>query len=105
MFEVDPQYPDWAQFKIEREDHTLGNLLRMQLLEDTNVNFVGYRIPHPLEHHFIMRVQTRKVESGKFGPVESFMQAIEDLQSDFALLEERMKKQFESQASLLYQRR
>jgi len=99
-FVVDEQYPTWAQFKIEREDHTLGNLLRMQLLRDDNVNFVGYRIPHPLEHHFILRVQSKELEEGKLGPVESFVQAIEDLQSDFALLEERMKKQFEIHASM-----
>ena len=32
------------------EDHTLGNIVRMQLLRDKTVKFAGYRKPHPLEN-------------------------------------------------------
>ncbi|RUO96736.1 hypothetical protein BC936DRAFT_141539 [Jimgerdemannia flammicorona] len=47
-----------ATFMIEREDHTLGNMLRMQLLKDPRVLFAGYKVPHPLEHNFMVRIQT-----------------------------------------------
>ena len=40
-----------------QEDHTLGNLLRHQLLKDPNVLFAGYKNPHPLDHNIILRVQ------------------------------------------------
>jgi DNA-directed RNA polymerase II subunit RPB11 len=31
---------------------------RRQLLHDERVSFAAYRVPHPLEHNFILRVQT-----------------------------------------------
>lgn len=54
----DAKIPNSGTFKIEREDHTLANLLRMELLKNDRVLFVGYKIPHPLDHHFLLRVQT-----------------------------------------------
>ena len=35
-------------------DHTLGNMLRMKLLENPKVLFCGYKMAHPLEHEFIL---------------------------------------------------
>lgn len=54
----DAKLANCGTFKIEREDHTLGNMLRMKLLEDERVIFVGYKQPHPLWHHILLRVQT-----------------------------------------------
>ena len=34
---------------IMDENHTLGNIVRYQLLKDKAVKFAGYRVPHPLE--------------------------------------------------------
>ncbi|KAG2177291.1 hypothetical protein INT43_007948 [Umbelopsis isabellina] len=56
--EEDTKIPNAATFKIEREDHTLANMLRMQLLKDPRVLFAGYKVPHPLEHNFILKIQT-----------------------------------------------
>ncbi|KAI9312476.1 DNA-directed RNA polymerase [Dichotomocladium elegans] len=56
--EIDTKIPNAATFKIEREDHTLGNMLRSQLLKDPRVMFAGYKVPHPLEHNFLVKVQT-----------------------------------------------
>lgn len=36
-------------FKFEGEDHTLGNLLRDELLKDPTVLFSAYKCPHPLK--------------------------------------------------------
>lgn len=47
-----------AMFRIAREDHTLGNMLRMELLRDPMVKFVGYKHPHPLDNDIIIRVQS-----------------------------------------------
>ncbi|KAF9363335.1 MAG: DNA-directed RNA polymerase [Benniella sp.] len=54
----DTKIPNAASFKVEKEDHTLANMLRMQLLEDPKVLFAGYKMPHPLEHYFVLKVQT-----------------------------------------------
>ena len=31
-----------------------------QLLHDERVSFAAYRVPHPLEHNFVLRVQTEE---------------------------------------------
>lgn len=54
----DEKVPDAAIFKIWLEDHTLGNILRMELLRNENVLFAGYKVPHPLDHMIELRVQT-----------------------------------------------
>lgn len=48
-----------ATFKFYREDHTLANVLRSQILENKNVDFCGYSIPHPSEEYFQLQVQTK----------------------------------------------
>ena len=49
--------------------------------------FAGYKVPHPLESKFILRVQTTSDSS----PQEAFTNAITDLISEVSLLEERFK--------------
>ena len=51
-------------FTFQHEDHTLGNLLQSwmeQNLMDTEITFVGYKVPHPLRDEMVLRVG---VESG-----------------------------------------
>lgn len=45
-------------YKVELEDHTLGDLLRIFLLKNDEVKFAGYRLPHPLENVLEIKVQT-----------------------------------------------
>ncbi len=71
-----------------KEDHTLGNLLRCQLLKDPHVLFAGYKNPHPLEHKVVLRVQT----TSDYTPQEALMNAITDLISELSLFEERFKE-------------
>lgn len=50
-----------ATFTFNKEDHTLANLLKIQLLKDTCVRFSGYTMPSPgvgFPHKFELRVQT-----------------------------------------------
>ncbi|CAI6355323.1 unnamed protein product [Macrosiphum euphorbiae] len=53
--ELDTKVVNAAIFSIN-EDHTLGNMIRNQLLRDPNVLFAGYKLPHPLEHKFELRI-------------------------------------------------
>ncbi|XP_033123324.1 DNA-directed RNA polymerase II subunit RPB11-a isoform X1 [Anneissia japonica] len=85
--EKDTKVPNAAIFTVNKEDHTLGNMLRQQLLKDPQVLFAGYKVPHPLEHKFVLRVQT----SNDYSPQEAFTNAITDLISEVSLLEERFK--------------
>uniref|UniRef100_A0A8C9PMT0 DNA-directed RNA polymerase RBP11-like dimerisation domain-containing protein n=1 Tax=Spermophilus dauricus TaxID=99837 RepID=A0A8C9PMT0_SPEDA len=54
----DTKVPNACLFTINKEDHTLGNIIKSQLLKDPQVLFAGYKVPHPLEHKIIIRVQT-----------------------------------------------
>eukprot|EP01017_Pseudomicrothorax_dubius_P041162 TRINITY_DN6557_c0_g2_i4.p1 TRINITY_DN6557_c0_g2~~TRINITY_DN6557_c0_g2_i4.p1 ORF type:complete len:128 (+),score=33.66 TRINITY_DN6557_c0_g2_i4:72-455(+) len=54
----DTKIPNAGTFTIYKEDHTLGNLVRVQLLQDRNTKFAGYRMPHPLENKVEIKVQT-----------------------------------------------
>ncbi|XP_006818068.1 DNA-directed RNA polymerase II subunit RPB11-a [Saccoglossus kowalevskii] len=83
----DTKVPNAAMFTVNKEDHTLGNLLRSQLLKDPQVLFAGYKVPHPLEFKFVLRVQT----TPDYSPQEAFTNAITDLISEVSLLEERFK--------------
>ncbi|RZB93414.1 DNA-directed RNA polymerases II, IV and V subunit 11 [Glycine soja] len=55
-YERDTKIINAASFTIEREEHTIGNILRMQLHRDPNVLFAGYKLPHPLQYKIIVRV-------------------------------------------------
>lgn len=45
---------------------------RSQLMKDPQVLFAGYKVPHPLEHKIVIRVQTTPDYSPQVGrrPVE-----------------------------------
>ena len=54
----DSKKPNAATFVMHKEDHTLGNLIRIQLLRDPNVRFAAYRMPHPLIYETHIRIET-----------------------------------------------
>lgn len=62
--------------------------IRSQLLKDPHVLFAGYKNPHPLEHKFVLRIQT----TSQYSPQEAFMNAITDVISELSLFEERFKE-------------
>ena len=76
VFAADTKVSNAGTFTMNKEDHTIGNLLRMQLLRDPSVRFAGYMIPHPLINRVDMRIQTT---SSTVSPVEVLSSAIEDL--------------------------
>ena len=84
---------------LEREDHTLGNMIRMQLLDDPNVLFCGYRQKPPLEPAIQLKVQTR---SPNPGPVQVVDSALIALNAELKTFKDRFetelrRKQEESQ--------
>ncbi|XP_022643445.1 DNA-directed RNA polymerase II subunit RPB11-like isoform X1 [Varroa jacobsoni] len=86
----DIQVPNASIFTINKEDHTLGNMIRAQLLKDPLVTFAGYKNPHPLEHKILLRVQTTPDST----PVEALKSAINDLMSELSLFEERFQEAY-----------
>ncbi|KAB2016003.1 hypothetical protein ES319_D08G066200v1 [Gossypium barbadense] len=60
-YERDTKIINAATFTIEREDHTIGNILRMQLHGDENVLFAGYKLPHPLQYKILVRAYNQAI--------------------------------------------
>lgn len=50
-----------------------------QLLRDKEVTFAGYKFPHPLDYHILIKVQTK----GKKSPREVMDDALTDLCDEF----------------------
>ncbi len=78
-----------ATFTFNKEDHTLANMLRAQLLLNKHVIFAGYRVPHPLEPRVEIKVQT----DGEKTPHQVLRTATEEL----ILVLAETKKQFKSE--------
>lgn len=72
----DTKVTNAGQFRFNKEDHTVLNLLRMQLLRDPAVRFAGYQHPHPLLHYYDLKIQTN---SSTVSPGDVLSNAIEDL--------------------------
>jgi len=69
-------------FDINKEDHTIGNIVRVQLLEDETVMFAGYKIPHPLEHRVEIKLQTTSEST----PRNALANAVGKLTSQYEML-------------------
>ena len=77
-YEPDQRVASAGTFTINKEDHTVGNLLRMQLLRDGDTRFAGYQLPHPLEHVCHVKVETAPGRA----PVEVMGGAVTDLRQE-----------------------
>lgn len=76
---ADTKVSNAGTFRLNKEDHTVGNLLRMQLLRNPGVRFAGYIHPHPLVHFINLKIQTK---SSNIPPVLVLSAAIEDLANE-----------------------
>lgn len=56
-FKATKKVPNAGTFTIDKEVHTIGNMLRLQMGRDTRVLFSGYRQTHPLETKTMMLVR------------------------------------------------
>lgn len=54
--------PGWFRVESETEGHTIGNLAQQMMYDGGLVDFVSYRIPHPLLPKMVVRFQTKTVE-------------------------------------------
>lgn len=78
----DLKIPNAAKFIIQREDHTLGNVLKERVAKQSGVTFAAYKVPHPLEPVVELIVHTNKTTT----PIQSVSNAAIDLGADLGLL-------------------
>ena len=86
-----PGVPNAALFTFNKEDHTLGNLLRAHLAKHPHVLFAGYQVPHPLFATFKLRVQT----DGEISPKEAVVGACQELVKELQMLDQEFTKEWE----------
>ncbi|KAF9883194.1 DNA-directed RNA polymerase II core subunit [Aspergillus nanangensis] len=89
--EIDTRIPSSAIFTFNKEDHTLGNMLRSRLLQSSHVLFAAYKVPHPLVPKFILRVQT----DGEITPKDAVIAACHELVRDLGILSREFTKEYE----------
>ncbi len=65
--------------------------LTRQLHQDADVLFAGYKVPHPLRHNVVVKVQTNHNSS----PVASMTNTITDLLNEFNALSDRFNAALE----------
>jgi DNA-directed RNA polymerase II subunit RPB11 len=87
----DSKRPNAGTFVFGKEDHTLGNLLRIQLLRDAAVRYAGYRMPHPLVFDCHVRIETN---SSQIPPVKVLDSALQDLLLELIILEKQFNVSF-----------
>ncbi|EJD53491.1 RBP11-like subunits of RNA polymerase [Auricularia subglabra TFB-10046 SS5] len=86
----DTKIPNAATIKIIKQDHTMANMIRAQLLSMPGVLFAGYKVPHPLEPYFILKVQT----DGQRTPAQVVQAACQELIQTISILTERFRQEF-----------
>ena len=74
-----------ASFQIIDEDHTLGNALRYIIMQNPEVEFCGYSIPHPSENKLNIRIQTY----GNISAVEALHQGLDNLSELCGAIEDK----------------
>ncbi|XP_054417968.1 DNA-directed RNA polymerase II subunit RPB11-a-like [Pteronotus mesoamericanus] len=82
----DTKVPDACLFTINKDSHTLGNVIKSQLLLGPPVLFAGHKVPYLLQHKIIC-VQT----TPDYSPQGAFTRRIIDLISKLILWEERFQ--------------
>lgn len=93
---------------VNKEDHTLANMLRSHLSKDPHVLFAGYKgssvlirqylfqtnrnlVPHPLFANFELRVQT----DGEISPRDAVVGCCKALVNDLQILSREFTKEYE----------
>ena len=75
------------EFKLMVETHTIANLLKTHLVDDPNVEFVAYKLEHPMDKDALFVLKTK----GK--PAKTvLMDAAKRLQEDLKELQGALDK-------------
>lgn len=92
VIDPDTKSPNAIVVTFNKEDHTLGNLIRAELLHDDKVLFAAYKVEHPFFAVFKMRIQT--VEG--YDPKDALKNACNSIISKLAVF----KTNFETEWNL-----
>ena len=107
LLSIDEKMSNTLNVLVNKEDHTLGNLLRANLHNNENVTFAAYRVKHPLDHKIFLKVQTIQQTSleDSNGPKKAIDDAVDKIFEQLAIFstffeEELKQKRFQRDAPL-----
>lgn len=75
------------QFKLKGETHTVGTLLRKELVNDSAIEFAGYRVEHPLLNEIIFTIKTSRKD-----PRKALKDALDRVEEQFDEFQKQIKK-------------
>jgi DNA-directed RNA polymerase subunit L len=83
------------KIQVENEGHTFCNLLESVLLEDEDVEFASYEVPHPLVSNTLILIRTKRgkrPEEALRIAVEKILQRGKELSKEFSKSLKKWKK-------------
>ncbi|MFH0970186.1 MAG: DNA-directed RNA polymerase subunit L [Candidatus Diapherotrites archaeon] len=54
-----------VEFKLLGETHTFANLLKSHLMDDPSVEFVAYKLEHPMDKDALFVIKTKEKDAKK----------------------------------------
>ncbi len=71
------------EFKLMGETHTFANLLKSHLVDDPNVEFVAYKLEHPMDKDalFILRTKSKPAKTVLLDAAKRVQEDLKELQS------------------------
>mmetsp|Transcript_8861 Transcript_8861/g.36251 ORF Transcript_8861/g.36251 Transcript_8861/m.36251 type:complete len:119 (-) Transcript_8861:69-425(-) len=94
-FTRDTKVANAGTYVVQKEDHTLGNIVRMQLHRDPNVVFAGYQVPHPSDNRIVIKVHTNKNSS----PMQAMTESVNCLSEEISTLTQKFKDEVQAYKS------
>ena len=92
-------YLSSVHMTIRGENHTLGNLLREQLLRHPDVASSGYTQPYPNQHLLLFNFTVKDPKSpvNEIKPLTVMMETIQVVQNELDLFQKELDSVFQSQ--------
>lgn len=74
-----------VEFKLMGETHTFANLLKSHLVDDPNVEFVAYKLEHPMDKDalFVLRTKGKEAKKVLLDAAKRVQEDVEELQGAF----------------------
>ena len=88
-YEADTRIDNAGNFVINKEDHTIGNLLVSDLVKNERVKFAAYQKPHALKTHINLKLAT----DGSKPPLKVMIESVKNLSELLDMVDESFGKE------------
>ena len=84
QIEILKQEPNFLEFILKEQRHTLPNLLKSKLLEDSAVTFCAYSMHHPMDSDskFVVRTSGKTAKKALTEACNELIKELDDFNSE-----------------------